>query len=160
MKRKHWAITTVVVVVAFSAALLAHAHGGLGAWHHGPEGVIRHLTKVYGLSTQQQTEVRQMWESEKPVVMPLVQKLAATHKQMIAASANGNFDQAKVTALANEQGQTISQLVVEKEKMTAKFYTLLTPEQRTKFDRMRQRRMTHIDSLVQRLSGEQTSNQH
>jgi protein CpxP len=150
------AAVAVVLLLGFGTAMFARAEWHGGPFHHGKGGILVHLTRKFDLTAAQQTEVKQMWQAEKPSVVPLVQQLAQLHKQMIAATANGNFDQAKVTAIANQQSQVLSQLIVEKAKLTSKFYTLLTPEQRTKFDTMQQRRLTHIDNFVQKLAANQS----
>ena len=78
---------------------------------------------------------------------------------MLAATANGAFDQAKVTALANQQAQLMAQMTVQKESMQHQIYTqVLTPEQRTTADQMRQKQMARIDEHLQKLSQPATEN--
>jgi Spy/CpxP family protein refolding chaperone len=159
MKRKYVVLAMLALLIGTGTALLAHAQmghiGGFGRYH-GEQAFLGHLTRKFDLTEPQQNEVKQLWQAEKPTVMPLVQQLAQNHKLMIAATANGTFDEAKVNTIAKSQAQTLAQLMVEKEKLTAKFYTLLTPEQRTKFDAMRQRQVSHIDQFVQKMA---TNNQ-
>jgi Spy/CpxP family protein refolding chaperone len=146
-----------VLLLGLGTILFAHVRWGGPLGHGGQRGegaFLAHLTRRLDLTPAQQTEVKQMWQAEKPAVVPLVQQLASLNKQMAEATSNGTFDQAKVTAIANQESQLVSQLIVEKEKLTVKFYTLLTPEQRTKFDTVRQRRLTRIDEFVQQMAGE------
>lgn len=160
MKRKYIVIGMIVLLLGAGSLLFAQArrgHFGMGmCWGmwggHGEQAIIDHLSMMYDLTDAQKAEVRQMWTAEKPNVMPIVQQLAATHKQMVGASANGKFDEAAVTSLANKQGQSIAQLIVEKQRMTAKFYMLLTPEQRAKFDRIQQQRLSRMDQFLQKLT--------
>lgn len=146
-------------LLAFGTVLYAHVQWsgpfGFGGHRHGG-GVIAHLTRRFDLTPAQQAELKQMWQAEKPTVVPLVQQLASLNKQMAEATNGGAFDQAKVAAIANQESQLVSQLIVEKEKLTVKFYTMLTPEQRTKFDAMRQRKLSRIDEFVQRMATEQS----
>lgn len=158
MKRKYIVIGMLVLVLGGGALLFAQARRagmgmGWGMWHgRGEQAFIDHLSLMYDLTDAQKAEVQQMWKAEKPAVTPIIQQLAEIHKQMVAASANGKFDEASVTSLANKQGQGIAQLIVEKQRLTAKFYTLLTPEQRTKFDRIQQNRLTRMDQLIQKFA--------
>lgn len=158
MKRRYIVIGMLVLLVGAGSLLFAQARRshfgmGMGMWHGGGEqAFLDHLSMMFDLTDAQQAEVKQMWAAEKPNVMPLVQQLAATHKQMMAASANGKFDEAAVQSLANKQGQAIAQLIVEKQRMTAKFYSILTPEQRAKFDRIQQKRLSRMDQFVQKLT--------
>jgi Spy/CpxP family protein refolding chaperone len=160
MKTKYivWSLLAVMLV-GVGTALYARAQWGgpLGfGGHRGQGAFLAHLSRRLDLTPAQQGDVRQMWQTEKPAVMPLVQQLAQLNKQMAEVSTGASFDQAKVAAIANQESQVISQLIIEKEKLTAKFYTLLTPEQRTKFDTMRQHRLERIDQFVQRMTTEQS----
>jgi Spy/CpxP family protein refolding chaperone len=153
MKRKNVLITLAVLVIGAGAMLAAQtAQRQMGQWHHGPGGLMQHVTRVFNLTDAQQTQVKAMWESEKPNVIPLLQQLADGSKQMTAATPNGTFDEAKVAPIANEQAQTIAKLLVEKEKLSSKFYQILTPEQRTMFDTLRQQHETRIDNMLQHLA--------
>lgn len=76
---------------------------------------------------------------------------------MQMATQNGSFDQQKVTAIANEQSQTIAQLIVAKEHFVSQVYNnVLTPDHRTKADTMRQKWTEHLNERLQR-SAEQPS---
>ena len=84
---------------------------------------------------------------------PLVQQLAENRKAMLAATANGAFDQAKVQAIANQQSQAMAQLMVQKASIQHQIYTqVLTADQRTKADQMREKQMERIDQRLQRFS--------
>ncbi|HYH00777.1 MAG TPA: Spy/CpxP family protein refolding chaperone [Terriglobales bacterium] len=160
MKNRYIVLGLVVLLFGAGSILFAQARRahlgsgmGLGMWHgRGEQAFLDRLTMIFDLTEAQQSEIKQMWQAEKPNVLPLVQQLAQTHKQMVSASANGKFDQAAVTSLANKEAQIIAQLIVEKERITAKFYALLTPEQRAKFDRIQQRKLSRIEQFVQKLA--------
>jgi Spy/CpxP family protein refolding chaperone len=165
----------VIVLVVAGAALLAFAqaesqngntppgHGGMwkdhamgdgmfgpGMGHHFLMGM---LAKQLDLTDAQKAQIKTMWEAEKPTVTPLLQSLANGHKQMLDLTANGAFDEAKVRAVATQQSQTIAQLIVEKEKMLSAVYTkVLTADQKTKMDQMRQHMETHIDHMLQHMT--------
>jgi Spy/CpxP family protein refolding chaperone len=163
MKRTYIAVGMLLLLIGGGALVFAQARRahygmgmGCGLWHgRGEQAFIDHFSRTFDLTDAQKADVQQMWAAEKPVIMPIVQQLASTHKQMVAASANGKFDDAAVTSLASKQGQAIAQLIVEKQRMTAKFYTLLTPEQRAKFDRIQQSRLSRMDQFIQKLGSNQ-----
>lgn len=160
MKRKTFLIVLVAVLVVAGVGLIAQnaARGQIGrGWHRGHGDLMQHVTFMFNLTDAQQAQVKAMWESEKPNVIPLLQQLAQGHKQMIAATANGTFDEAKVTPIADQQAQSIGKLLVEKEKLQSKFYQILTPEQRTKFDTMRQRHDARLDRMLQNLTSDGTA---
>ena len=94
-----------------------------------------------------------MAKAEWPTVKPSLQKLADGQKQMFAATQNGAYDEAKVRTIAEEQSQTIADLLVEKERFISQVYAnVLTPEQRTKADAMRQKWSQHLQKFLQEQS--------
>lgn len=152
MKRNAILTACLIATVALAAVLFAQTTHPRRDWHRGPGGLMQHITRTFNLTDAQQAQIKALWEAEKPNVVPLLQQLSESHKQMLAATQNGAFDEAKVTSIATQQSQTITQLLVEKEKLSSKFYQLLTPEQRSKFDSLRQQRENHMDQLLQRLA--------
>jgi Spy/CpxP family protein refolding chaperone len=72
---------------------------------------------------------------------------------MLQATANGNFDQAKVQALATQQAALEAQMAVQRESMQHQIYTqVLTADQRTKADQLRTEAIAHITEHLQKLS--------
>ena len=120
-------------------------------------GMHRHfmgfVAKQLQLTDAQKTQIKSMWQAEKPTMQPLLQQLATGRKQMLALTANGNFDAGKVSALANQQSQTIAQLMVERQKLIAQVYNrVLTPDQRSKADQIRANHEQRIDQWLQRMN--------
>ena len=75
---------------------------------------------------------------------PLMAQAAKNRQQLHEATANGKFDEAQVRTIAAQQAQTMSELIVAKERVKAKIYNeVLTPEQRSKADQMLQRIQSH-----------------
>ncbi|MBC7908902.1 MAG: Spy/CpxP family protein refolding chaperone [Pyrinomonadaceae bacterium] len=91
------------------------------------------------LSEEQRQQVKTILENERPTVEPLVRSLIATKQELREATSNGKFNEEQVRALADRQGQTMSQLIVEKERVKAQIYNILTPEQRAEAEKMRSR---------------------
>jgi Spy/CpxP family protein refolding chaperone len=73
---------------------------------------------------------------------PLVLKLKAGREQLCALP-KGQFDEAKVRAIAKGQADIITELIVDKERMKSRIYAVLTPEQRTKVEQMREKWKSH-----------------
>jgi len=118
-------------------------------WHHSnPLGYIAH---ELDLNDAQKSQIKSMWQTEKPTVSSLVRELAAEGKEMDAANAQGNLDEAKSQEIASRQGATVAKLMVEKERFKAKVYTnVLTPEQRTKADELQKRWQSRLDRIATR----------
>jgi protein CpxP len=133
-------ITGTIFAFASQQHFGKHRFGGRG-WAGNPEKFIEHAlqraTMMLDLTAEQQTKIKAILEAEKPVVQPLVQQLAANRQELQQVTDNGQFNEAQVQAIATKQGQTLSQLIIEKERVQAQIYAVLTPEQRAKAERMR-----------------------
>jgi len=154
MRWKYAAIALAVVLAIGLGVTLARA----GAMHHGQYGhrhMMRWLTHELDLTNSQQAQIKSMIDAEKPTIRPLVQQIADGQKQMLAATANGAYDDTKVRAVANNQAQVIAQLLVEKEKLISDVYQkVLTPEQRVKADALRQRMADRMGKHLQQQTTE------
>jgi Spy/CpxP family protein refolding chaperone len=65
------------------------------------------------------------------------------------ANNNGTFDEAKARAVADEQAATISSLLVERQRMITKIYNeVLTPDQCTKADQLRERIHGRVEGFL------------
>ena len=158
---KKYAITAGIVVVVLAAALALHAEAKFRrasqSWGGPPRAgrFLQHMADVLDLTDAQQAQIKQMWKDEQPAIRPLLQQLAEGHKQMVAATSGGKFDQAQVQAIASQQAQTITQLIVEKQKLQSKVYTVLNADQQAKLDRLQQRHMARMQKWLDRAGSEQ-----
>jgi protein CpxP len=128
MKSTRIRILTIGAVVMLAiAAVIAqgpHGFGGPGEFHH----MLRQLD----LTTDQHAQVKAIFEKEKPTLQPLMQQMRQNHTAMTALEAAGPFDEAKVTALATQNSQTMVQLQVEHERIKSEVIQILTPDQKAK----------------------------
>ncbi len=153
---KKYAITAAVVVAVLGVALAVHAEAKFRrasqSWGGPPMAgrFLQHMADVLDLTDGQQAQIKNLWQAEQPTIRPLLKQLADTHKQMVAVTAGGKFDQEKVQALANQQAQTIAQLIVEKQKLQSQVYALLTADQQAKMDRLQQRHMARMERWLDR----------
>lgn len=140
-----WSGIAGLVVIAGIAIAGAQAHRG---WSHhgwarwgwrGPVA-LGYVSHQLNLSQAQRREIHSMWEAEKPTVSSLVAEFASEDKEMDQATAGGSLDEGKVQEIAAREGATVSKLLVERARLESKIYSsVLTPEQRTKADKMKER---------------------
>lgn len=148
MNRKRivfWSGITALVVIAGIAIAGAEAHRG---WYghswarrgwHGPLA-MGYISHQLNLSQTQRKEIRSMWDAEKPAVSSLVAEFASEDKEMDQAVAGGTPDEGKVQEIAARESATVSKLLVERARLQSKIYsTVLTPEQRTRADKLQER---------------------
>ncbi len=159
MKTKFWSVTiALLALVLCGTAMLSYAQqndqqsaSGWGGGHR--HGHMAWMAKELNLTDAQKQQIKTIMQTDRASMRPLLQQQAENRKAMLAATANGAFDQAKVQAIANQQAQTMAQLMVQKASIQHQIYTqVLTPDQRTKADQMREKQMARIDQRVQKLS--------
>jgi len=113
-----------------------HWKGHHGDWkgRHGHH----HLWKMLDLTDAQKKEMFSIRLEERAKMKPLVQNLKAGRDQLCALP-KGQFDEAKVRAIAKGQADIITELIVAKQRMKSKMYAVLTQEQRAKVEQMREK---------------------
>lgn len=147
-------IVTLVVAGCIYAAAGTHNAMGSSAFD-GQQGpgervgerhgrILEHIAAELKLTDAQKEQIKGIIWAERPTVQPLVQNLMQDVQSMRKITADGQFDEAQVRALAAQQGQTITELIVEKERVQSKIFAVLTPEQRTKAQEMLDRFMSRV----------------
>src|SRR6185437_3711830 len=119
-------------------------------FHHGPMGFV---ARELDLTDNQKSQIKTIWEGERPNVSELVHKLASEQKELNALTLqNGTADDAKLQDITTREGATLAKLLAEKEKVRGKVYAqVLTPAQRTKADDLLKRLSSHLDRLADRI---------
>src|SRR5215469_4240434 len=126
--------------------------GGQGpTWfYHGPMGYVAH---ELDLSDTQKSQIKTIWEGERPDISELVREFASEQKKMDALTfQEGAADEGKIQDITTLQGATLAKLLAEKEKIAGKIYSqVLNPAQRTKADELRKRwssRLEHVADWI------------
>jgi periplasmic protein CpxP/Spy len=147
-------IAGIVAVVA-AAGMVAFAVAQGPMRHFGKRRGFARIAAYLNLTDAQKAQIKQMWQAEKPTVQPLLEQLAANRKSMLAATANGKFDEAAVRNIAAQQASVMSQLAVERERLISQVYNqVLTADQRAKADQFRQKRADRMNAWLQRIESE------
>jgi len=139
-------LATLTLLASFAVAqqtsnTTANETGGTPAkhMHHGMWGhpFAGRMAQQLNLTDTQKQQIKTLLQSEKPTIQPLTASLASDRKAMWEATASGKFDETQVRSIANQQAQTMAQLMVERERIKSKIYnTVLTADQKTKADQM------------------------
>jgi Spy/CpxP family protein refolding chaperone len=148
-----WSSAALLLVVGGVTFARANARGWHGwchrGWGFGPLGYVAH---ELDLNDAQKSQIKSIWQAEKPTVSSLVHEFVAEAKEMDATTAQGNLDESKVQEIADRQGTTVAKLLVEREQLKSRIYTtVLTPEQRTKADELLARWHSRLDQLADKL---------
>ena len=139
MKRKSIAIIAVVGILViggvFAIAQRAMHRGFGGRGMHGGQGAMMMLKRL-DLTSDQQAKVKEIFEANKGTVQPIFTQLKANHEKLNALG--GNFDEGQVSAIAKEQGDLTSQLVVARQKVKSQIFAILTDDQKAKAAQLQQ----------------------
>src|SRR5664280_3601637 len=119
MKTKCWSVAVALLALAVcGTAMLSYAQqndaAGASGWGGHRHGHMGFMARELNLTDAQKQQVKTIMQSDRASMHPLMQQLAENRKAMLAVTANGAFDQAKVQAIANQQSQAMAQLMVQK----------------------------------------------
>jgi Spy/CpxP family protein refolding chaperone len=121
-----------------------HGHGmGMGMESH-----MQFMAAKLNLTDDQKTQMKALMQKERPTMQPLHQQEHQIDQQL-RQYVEGNFDQAKVAALAGQKAQIQAQLTVEETKVHNQLYQLLTDDQKTQ---LKQMEANHQARMQQRMN--------
>ena len=139
MKKKIIVIASIAaLVVAATVFALAQEHKGMGEHMRGgpPPDMVEHISRELNLTDAQKEQLKAAFEAQGPIEEGRHAKLEEIRKQIDAATANGQFDEAVVRPLVNQQVQLQADSMVDHLRIHAKLYSMLTAEQKAKADQM------------------------
>ena len=134
-------IVAAIAALVIGASVLAIGHGFQGpGGHRGGHGdMVEHMAQMLNLTDAQKEQVKAIIASAEASGKDIHTKLGEVHKQIEAATANGQFDETQVRALASQQAQLEADMMVEHLRVKSKIFGILTAEQRTKAEEMHKR---------------------
>jgi Spy/CpxP family protein refolding chaperone len=128
-------------VLSLGAAVLAGA-GLLAAqaprFHHGdPSHRLQMLATALDLTDAQKQQAQVIFDAARQQSQPVAAQLKQGHESMAAAIKAGK-PESDLDQIAAQQGALVGQLAGIHAKAFSKFYALLTPDQKTKADKLHQ----------------------
>ena len=145
MKSTRIRILTIgaAVVLAVAAAIAQGMHG-----HGGPDGDFHHMmgffTKQLDLTSDQQTQIKAIWEKEKATLQPLKQQMHQYHADMRALEKAGPFDETKTRALATQNAQNMIEMQVQHARIKSEMMQVLTADQKAKLAAIEAKHESHM----------------
>ena len=133
-------------VMLIAAAAIAQGRHGYG----GPGGDFHHMLKQLDLTTDQHSQVKTIFEKEKPTLQPLMQQMRQNRSNMRALEGSGSFDEAKTRALATQNSQTMIELQVEHARIKSEIMQILTADQKAKLAQIEANRETRMNKHMAR----------
>ena len=122
----------------------AHEHA-YGMHEHG----MAFMAKKLNLTDEQKSQMKAIMEKERPTMKPLMQQQHQIELQL-RQYVEGNFDEAKVQALAAQKAQIQAQLTVAETRVHNQMYALLTPDQQSQMKEMQARHEARMQERMNR----------
>jgi Spy/CpxP family protein refolding chaperone len=157
MKRNFMTFATVAALAAGMAiaqtpAPQAESNAPARQGHPFRGQMRQRFMQALNLTDAQKQQAEAIFQQARETSKPVREQLKSNREAM--AQAVKSDDQKEIRKLAQTEGSLMGQLIANRAEAKAKFYKLLTPEQRTKADqlhqqfrqRMEQRRAEHPNS--------------
>lgn len=143
MKKVIFGLIAAVVLISGSIFVIAQRSGDKTGHRFGPGGRGHHAGGIgmalrgLDLTDEQKAKVKEITEASRTTIQPLKEQAKANHEKIRSLGTNGTFDQVQVEAVAADQGSLTAKMIVEKERVKAQVFALLTDEQKAKAETMR-----------------------
>ena len=105
------------------------------------------FAKQLNLTDEQKAQMKAVMQKQRPTVKPLMQQQHQIGLQL-RQYVEGNFDQAKVQALASQKAQIQAQITVAETQVHNQLYQLLTSEQQTQLKQMEANREARMQKRM------------
>ena len=132
---KKYTIGFLVFALVAISTIFAFAQKSDGGKRHG-RGFGKHrdgfgqMAAKLNLTDAQKEQIKQISEASRAKIKPLKESLRANRQKMKELTADGQFDEAQIQTIAQQQGAITAQLIVEKERTKAQIFQTLTDEQK------------------------------
>jgi Spy/CpxP family protein refolding chaperone len=93
------------------------------------------MAQALNLTDTQRTQARTIFEQAAESARPIRQEMRQNRERLSAAAKVSN-NHAEIQRLATEQGRLMGKVIAIRTEARGRFYQLLTPDQRVKFDQM------------------------
>jgi periplasmic protein CpxP/Spy len=123
-----------------------HAHGY--GMHHPMMGFF---AKQLNLSDAQKAQMKSILQKEHPAMKPLFQQSHQIDVEL-RQYVEGNYDEAKVRALAAQKAQVESEMTVERTRIHSELYQLLSSDQQAKLKEIEARHEARIEQHLKEAS--------
>jgi Spy/CpxP family protein refolding chaperone len=132
--RKTFLVLGAATLVGAGIVIAQAPHFGFGG---DPSHRINMLATALDLTDAQKAQAQMLFDAAHQQAEPVAAQLKQGHQTMAAAVKAGKSD-AELEQIANQQGALLGQLAGIHAKAFAKFYSTLTPDQKTKADKLHQ----------------------
>ena len=157
MKTKLIVVVSIMALLLCGAAMVVYAQGpgpgGMGHGWGGPGHGMAFLGRELNLTDAQKDQVKTIMKANHANMKTVMQQMAENRKALLAATANGVYDAAKIQALANQQAQLMAAMIMNREAVQHQIYTqVLTSDQQAKAEQLRTQQINRINEHLQKMA--------
>jgi protein CpxP len=156
MKTKLMVVASVMALLLCSASMIAYAQGpgGPGGKGHGWGGPGMGMAlHELNLTDAQKAQVKTIMQANHASMKTVMTQMEQNRAAMLAATANGAYDAAKIQTLANQQAQLQAVMTVNRESVQHQIYTqVLTSDQQAKAEQLRTQAISRINEHLQKIA--------
>ena len=154
MKTKLMVVAAAMALVLCGATMIAYAQGPEGGPHHGFGGPGMGMAlHELNLTDAQKAQVKTIMQANHASMKTVMQQMEQNRAALLAATANGAYDAAKIQTLANQQAQLQAVMTVNRESVQHQIYTqVLTADQQAKAEQLRTQAIAHINEHLQKMA--------
>jgi Spy/CpxP family protein refolding chaperone len=158
MKTKVLVAVFVMALLVCGAVMVSYAqgpegmgHGGFGGPGHGPG--MGFMARELNLTDAQKAQIKTIMQANHANMKPVMQQMEQNRAALLAATANGAYDAAKIQALVNQQAQLQAAMTMQHEALKHQIYTtVLTADQQAKAEQLRTQEITRINEHLQKMT--------
>ncbi len=151
-------LVAALAVVVVAAVAVSQTVGRAAAMHEGEFPFGRHAMEFFAdyldLTDAQQAQVKQILDKERPAIQPLLDQMMQNRHELRQLEQSGAFDEAKMRAIATQQSQTMTEMIVQKARIHSELFQVLTPDQKAKLAKFMDRRESHFHNWMHQKSSE------
>ena len=118
----------------------AHGEGFHGGGRHGAHGGGMRALQALNLTEAQRDQIFKIHHDQAPAFRDQMKKVRAARESLQTLAKADRLDDAAVRRAADAQAKAISDLAVMRVQTASKVRSLLTPEQKSRLDQMREHR--------------------
>jgi Spy/CpxP family protein refolding chaperone len=116
--------------------------GGMDSAQKG-EKFLDRMTDRLQLTAEQRTSVQAILQKSQPQRANLKEKMRANRKTLKELARSGKSDNSQIAALAQERGQLVADMIVQRNKVRGEIQQILTDTQREQFNQQREKSGHH-----------------
>jgi len=158
MKTKWLVVASMLALLLCGAVMVAYAQGPgpegkafRGGFGHGPG--MGFWARELNLTDAQKAQIKTIMQANHATMKTVMQQMEQNRAAMLAATANGAYDPAKIQSLATQQAQLQAAMIMNREAVHHQIYTqVLTSEQQAKAEQLRTQQINRINQHLQRMA--------